>query len=260
LPERVGRLLLGLWQGVKSLKPWALDWWASLGKVDTWIAFIEWLSTRILELAEMLGVGEILETLADFIKFNTRKLTAAEVVKAGRVFGTSINFDLVRIDTGALSVSLIKRLAGYSQAREFTTLHTINGAGGIADDTLIHELTHVWQYQQSGAIYAFQALHAQSTPEGYDYGGLPALKDAKRAGKGITSFNREQQAQIVEDFYRIKTHRQPMFSSGTAADLPLYAYFVKDVSTLSEDVLGGGQPYPKGDFVPPAGFPEQRMA
>jgi len=260
LPQRVGRLLLGLWEGVKSLKPWALEWWESLGKADTWVGFIEWLGTRLLELAELLGVGEILETLADFVKFNTRKLTGEEIAKALSVFGTSINYGLVRVDEAALSVWVIKKLLQYPQYREFTTLHTINGVGGIADYTLIHELTHVWQYQQSGAIYAFEALHAQHTAQGYDYRGLEGLRAAKSTGKGLTSFNREQQAQIVEDFYLIKTGRRPMFSSGTTDDLPLYAYFVKEVSTRGEDQLIGRQPPPKGDFILPPGYPKERLA
>lgn len=260
LPQRVGRLLLGLWEGVKSLKPWALEWWDSLGKADTWVGFIEWLGNRLLELAELLGVGEILETLADFVKFNTRKLTGEEIAKALSVFGASINYGLVRVDEAALSVWVIKKLLQYPQYREFTSLHTINGVGGIADYTLIHELTHVWQYQQSGAIYAFEALHAQHTAQGYDYGGLEGLRAAKSTGKGLTSFNREQQAQIVEDFYLIKTGRHPMFSSGTAEDLPLYAYFVKEVSTLGEDQLIGRQPPAKGGFALPPGYPKERLA
>ena len=40
-PERVGRLLLGLWEGVKSLKPWSLDWWKSLGEAKTWKQLLE---------------------------------------------------------------------------------------------------------------------------------------------------------------------------------------------------------------------------
>jgi hypothetical protein len=246
LPERVARLVVGLWEGVKSLRPWALDWWASLAKISTWVGFLEWLGTRILELAELLGVGEILETISDFLKFNTRKLTSKERSAAASVFGDSINFELVRIDSAGLSVWIAKKLKGYSEGRPFTTLHTINGLGGLGDDTLIHELTHVWQYQQVGAVYAFQALHAQNTPEGYDYGGAEGLREARDAGKGFASFNREQQAQIVEDYYRIRTGRSPDFGAGTAADLPLYASFVKTVSSLSESELAHSESKDKG--------------
>ena len=126
----------------------------------------------------------------------------------------------------------------YTKGREFTTFHTINGEEGKIDiGTLIHELTHVWQYEQAGAIYMPQAIHAQGTPEGYDYGDIPGLSVAKTAGRGILSFNREQQAQIVEDYFLIKKKLKPLIGSGTVADLPLYAHFVREVSTITESDL-----------------------
>lgn len=230
LPERLKRLVMGLWEGVKSLHPWSLKWWESLGHASTWGDFLKWLGRSALQLAELLGIPEIAETLSDLVKFNTRALSGAERGKAASVFGGSINLDLVRIDeAGFIGPSWTKR--------EYTTFHTINGWGGIADDTLIHELTHVWQYERSGAIYMAQAVHAQLKLGGrgaYDYKGLSGLQAAKNAGRGILSFNREQQAQIVQDFYRLKTGLSAEFApAATTADLPLYAHFVKDVSTLS---------------------------
>ena len=147
----------------------------------------------------------------------------------GKVFGSTVPFHLVRIDEAAL-------LGPASTKREYTSFHTINGWGGIALDTLIHELTHVWQYETAGAIYMPQALHAQATG-GYDYGDLRGLHAARAAGLDILSFNREQQAQIVQDFFRIAQGSSPMMSSGTKADQALYAYFVKDVSSHKEPYL-----------------------
>lgn len=232
LPERLKRVVMTLWEGVKSLHPWSLKWWESLGHAGTWGGFLKWLGTMTVDLAEVVGIPEIVETLADLVKFNTRALSSSERGKAESVFGGSINLDMVRIDQGALSVVVVRKLMQYSGPRPFTTFHTINGEGGLSDDTLIHELTHVWQYERAGAIYLFQAIHAQQTG-GYDYGGVAGLQAAKAAGQGILSFNREQQAQIVEDFYLIKTGKSPYFGTGGTADLPLYAHFVKRVSTLS---------------------------
>jgi hypothetical protein len=156
-------------------------------------------------------------------------LTEEEAKKAGSVFGSSINFHLVRVDEGAI-------LGPAFSDRPYTSFHTINAWGKMSDDTLMHELTHVWQYEQAGAIYMPQALHAQITLgalAAYDYGDIPGLQKAQSAGQGIRSFNREQQAQIVQDFFRIKSGFPPIIGSGANADLPLYAHFVKDVSTLS---------------------------
>jgi hypothetical protein len=232
LPERVGRLFAGLWDGLTSLKPWSLDWWKSLGEASTWGDFLKWIGSRIVDLLEILGLGEAYETVMDFVKFNTRSLTSQESAEASKVFGASINLSLVRIDEHAV-------IGPAFSDREYTSFHTINGWGDISPDTLIHELTHVWQYETAGAIYMPQAIHAQITrgQGAYDYGGVPALQAKKAAGQGIAAFNREEQAQIVQDFYLIKIGQSPHIGTGTTADLPLYANFVKDVSTLSTSQL-----------------------
>jgi len=232
LPERVGRLFAGLWEGLTSLKPWSLAWWKSLAKVDTWLDFLKWLGSRVVDLLEILGIGEAYETVMDLLKFNTRALTSQEIAEASKVFGTSINLGLVRLDEHAF-------IGPAFTDREYTSFHTINGWGDISPDTLIHELTHVWQYETAGAIYMPQAIHAQIQrgDDAYNYGGVPGLQRHKDAGQGLGSFNREEQAQIVQDFYRIKKGLPPIKGAGTPADLPLYAHFVKDASTLSPTQL-----------------------
>ncbi len=227
LPERVGRLFAGLWEGLISLKPWSLEWWKSLGKAETWTGFLKWLGARAVDLAEILGIGEIYETVMDLLKFNTRSMTSAEIADASSIFGSSIQFALVRIDERAV-------LGPAFSDREYTSFHTINGWGAIDPDVLIHELTHVWQYETAGGIYMPQAIHAQVWGEGYVYKGAAGLQAAKAAGKGMAGFNREQQAQIVQDFYRLKKGMPTADPNNpaTVADLALYADFVKDVSTL----------------------------
>jgi len=225
LPSRVGRLLLGLWEGVKSLRPWALDWWKSLGDVSTWTNLLKWMGSRLVDLLEIAGLGEAYETAMDFIKFTTRPLTDSEITTASTIFGSSISYRLVRLDQhSAIGPSWTKR--------DYTSFHTINSWGKSTDDVLVHELTHVWQYEHAGAIYMPQAIHAQAWGAGYDYGGAPGLRAQQAAGKGFESFNREQQAQIVQDFFKM---------SQSDPDINLYAGFVKAVSTLSEAQLIAGR-------------------
>jgi hypothetical protein len=232
LPTRVGRLLSGLWEGVRALRPWSLDWWRSLATVSTWTGLLKWLGARLVDLIDLLGVGEVYETVQDFLKFNTRTLTGAERAAAQRIFGGSINLDLVRLDERAV-------IGPAFSDREYTSFHTINGWGHITQRTLVHELTHVWQYQRDGAIYMPQALHAQiwgpaprpGKTRGYDYGDAAGLRTAKGAGRRFTSFSREEQASIVEDF-SIMRRSDP--------DAPLYAQFVAEVSTLTPDQLVAG--------------------
>lgn len=232
LPARVGRLLSGLLDGLKSFKPWTLSWWKSLGKLDTWKNFLKWVGARLIDMLEIMGIGEVYETLMDFIKFNTRPLNEAERTAASRIFGTSINLDLVRVDERAI-------IGPAFSGRAYTSFHTINSWGREPLDVMMHELTHVWQYETAGAIYMPQAIHAQVWGEGYTYNGAQGLQDAKSAGKNFHSFNREQQGQIIQNFYNLKTtgDTQDRNNPANSTDLPLYAEFVQAVSTLSQAQL-----------------------
>jgi hypothetical protein len=85
-----------------------------------------------------------------------------------------------------------------------------------------------------------QAIHAQVWGEGYTYGGAAGLKKRQDAGQGYSALNREQQAEVVEDFYLLKTRNTTNDASGnpaTQTDLPLYADFVVAVSTLNKSQL-----------------------
>lgn len=233
LPARIGRLFTGLWEGLKTFKPWTLSWWKSLLKADTWKNFLKWVGGRLLDVLEIMGIGEAYETLMDFVKFNTRALNGKERALASQVFGASINLDLVRIDEYAI-------IGPAFSGRAYTSFHTINNWGKLDNQTLVHELTHVWQYERAGAVYMPQAIHAQVWGEGYTYGGAAGLQRRQNAGQGYGSLNREQQAEVVEDFYLLKTRNTTNDTGGnpaTQADLPLYADFVVSASTLSKAQL-----------------------
>lgn len=216
LPARLKRLFSALWNGVKSLKPWSLQWWASLGRLSTWKNFLSWLGETAIYILEAAGIGEVYETIVDILKFNTRELTAAEIAKAKLVFSNSIDYTLVRVDErGLIGPSWTKRA--------YVSFHTINAWGGLDDHTLIHELTHAWQYEKMGAIYMPLALHAQSA-DGYEYGGIDSLRKRQAEGEGLSSFNLEQQGDIMADYYSGK-----MSGQLTGADLATYEHFVKYV-------------------------------
>jgi len=73
---------------------------------------------------------------------------------------------------------------------------------------LIHELTHVWQFQQIGFRYLFQAIlgHMRFGSGVYDFGGEVGLADAVREGKVFASFNPEQQGDIIRKYYVALKH------------------------------------------------------
>ena len=99
----------------------------------------------------------------------------------------------------------------------------------MANHILIHELMHIWQYQQMGAIYMVRALSAQHTKMGYNYGGIAAIHQKMANGETLLDFNFEQQGDIVADYFRIKSGFQPIWGKGTKEDLEVYEYFLESL-------------------------------
>jgi hypothetical protein len=121
-----------------------------------------------------------------------------------------VPYDKIRVD----DKSLITKING---GRAVTTMHIIHAPADFPLDVVVHELTHVAQYEKVGAKYLPEAGHAQAT-EGYDYVGAghkyANLRQARHRGAHFKDFNREQQAQMVEDYYLWKACSA---GSGTAA-------------------------------------------
>lgn len=133
--------------------------------------------------------------------------------------------------------------AGLDYARILIREHRILGAGGIARTLpgsvnfprgalttgtflpwLVHELTHAWQYQHGIGLgrTATTALLCWVGLRTYDYGGEAALAAATAAGRGLLSFNTEQQADIARDYYRAVKAGRPVDA---------YLPFVSDLRT-----------------------------
>jgi hypothetical protein len=157
-----------------------------------------------------------------------RALSQKELAAAVSVLGAkAINYSAVRVADGGV-LGLIFRL---NKRRAFVTFHTVNmpNAGASLStklDLMVHELTHVYQFEVVGSIYIWQALKAQRSAEGYNYGGWPKL--AKEWGKGThyREFNREQQAQMAQDYYK------KVVARGLAADNTIakaYAPFIAEL-------------------------------
>jgi hypothetical protein len=222
---------------LKQLGSDSLDLITSLGTLDLEGAVAAG-GRMVVDAVDLAGIPEIAETAADIIKFNTRTLTDQEIQVAKSVFGDSINYDLVRIDESARSVVAARELDNAVDNRPFTTFHTINTWGPLNNEsTLIHELTHVWQYEQDGAIYITEALQAQHSDAGYGYGGVAGLEKQLANGGGLTDFNREQQGDVLEQYYELrtdgktdgKTEHETISDSGV---LPLFEFFVREASTV----------------------------
>jgi len=169
-----------------------------------------WWLELLVRIVEMAGGFVLFETLMEWVKWNTRPLTPGERSLAGRFFGDAIRLDLVRVDLWTILGSAQWHFA-------YVSLHTVNCWKRISDEVLIHELVHVWQYEQFGAAYLAGALRAQRSPQGYNYGGVEAIK-----GRRLADFNFEQQAEIAMDFFRLKKGLKPRWGSGGQQDLEWY--------------------------------------
>ncbi|HKJ55530.1 MAG TPA: methyl-accepting chemotaxis protein [Nitriliruptoraceae bacterium] len=162
-------------------------------------------------------VSELMNLIATY-----RPLTDTEKEEAERVFEDAIDLDVVSISQESLDNTIIfeiqaafQRLGGDApNARAFVTGTLINMRAdqGIDMETLVHELTHVWQNFEVGPIYLSEAIHAQATnPDAYNYGYTDDETGAgaegptgglQAAGGDFEAFNREQQGQIMQHYYR----------------------------------------------------------
>ncbi len=222
MPIRIYRMGNHIVRGIRSDRRSKIYWWQSeihfenIGKytnwwVEFWIYFIE-----------IIGITEVYETLCDFLKFNTRPLEQWEKELAYSIFGEVLHYKRIRLDEMAF-------IGPKQTKRCYVSFYTINSWGAMENSIFIHELIHVWQYQQMGAVYIWKALRAQKTKMGYNYGGVSALKSHLKKQKTFFNFNLEQQGDIVADYYRIKEGYSPHWGHGKVEDLPVYHTFIRQM-------------------------------
>ncbi len=211
LPNRVGQLGMTLvlaTAGMVMLLPVGVRVWRRGGRTN----FGAWLRARVrqgairvvqlvLEALDLVGLPEIFGFLWRLIT-RVSPLTGTEIAAASEVLGSSaLRYHDVRVAQGGILSLVFKR----NGERAFSTFHTVNlprqgGHGREHLDIVLHELVHVLQYERAGSRYFAEALVAQYE-EGYGYGGSAGLLEAHGHGKRLRNFNREQQAQIVQDYY-----------------------------------------------------------
>ncbi len=161
-----------------------------------------------------------------------RALSETEFQAASSVLGaSSIRYREVRVADGGLLWLIFK----FNKSRAFATFHTINIPGSDASsnsrlDVFVHELTHVYQFELIGSIYIWQALRAQWS-NGYRYGGWRQLAKDWKKGKHFSDYNREQQGQIAQDYYR------KVVAKGLAAANPIYQAYEPFINELRNGKL-----------------------
>jgi hypothetical protein len=205
-PIRLWRLVIDGWQAISGMLHWlwkGVSGGASWGWVwDGFKSAMGWCLQTLIHAAELFGIADGLQ-LAWGLIFHTRPLKKEERDASIEVHGKGlVPLAEVRVDQGSFLVKIGKWLNHFKDPgateRAVTTMHVIQAPTDFPIEIAVHELTHVVQYEKVGANYMPQALHGQGTKEGYDYGDLA---QARKDGKHYRDFNREQQAQIAEDYY-----------------------------------------------------------
>jgi hypothetical protein len=224
LPLRIVRLVIEQWDSVSSALSRLI---AGIGQGITWKwikqALIDaafWAFDLVVQALEVTGIVDALQLIWGLI-FHTRELTDDEIKASQSVHGEHlIPYGKTRVDQHSFLVQLgkwVNQLFGDKNASEraITTFHIIHAPKVLDIETAVHELTHVAQYEYVGAVYMPQALHGQMSDAGYDYGDLVK---ARADGKHYKDFNREQQAQMAEDYYLV-TNGRPAYYHGTQTAL-----------------------------------------
>lgn len=175
-----------------------LKWFFWLAPLYGRNKLLRWFAGIILLVVDISPLAILYETILDLIKWKTRPLNEKEKEILIPVFGDSINFNLISIDPCLIPVIRKKTIA-------YVSFHTINFHISISDATLVHEMVHIWQYEKSGAAYISEAIWAQRWGGGYNYGGLESLR-IHLDGDRLNAFNFEQQADIIEDHFRLKNN------------------------------------------------------
>ncbi len=216
LPNRVGQLGMTLAfaaAGLVTFLPVGVRVWRRGGRSNLGA----WLRARarqgairvvqlVLEALDLVGLPEVFGFLWRVLT-RVSPLTGTEIAAAATVLGSdALRYHDVRVAQGGILSLIFKR----NRERAFSTFHTVNlpsrGEHSRENlDILLHELVHVLQYERAGSRYFAEALLAQHE-EGYGYGGSAGLLEARGHGKRLRNFNREQQAQIVQDYYMHLRH------------------------------------------------------
>jgi len=171
-------------------------------------------------------ISILLNTLGSY-----RSMTEDEIVEARLIYGDTFDYSTIYFSQESLLNDIIFGIqdwaSGNSNSRAFVSNTLVNfdvHDGKITTATMIHELCHVWQYNDIGAFYMSEAIHAQTFGDGYNYGyndnsngdgGEDDLLNAVSNNPTLSIrevfelFNREQQAQIIMHYYVRRYKTQP---------------------------------------------------
>ena len=162
------------------------------GLSDAWIAFRDgFVDTAINDLGfisrrSLQAIQELLGTEAP-----GRKLTAAEIEVLRPMFGSSVDYDKVRVKEKKEGL-----WGDLAKTDAFVVGNTIyfEDPSVMTTDLLAHEMVHIWQFQNGGS-FGVEALYKTREGHGYDWqASVPAVP--------WVDLEPEQQAEFIQDLVR----------------------------------------------------------
>ncbi len=214
-PARSGRLAATLWAGGRAVLLFPLFIWQGLRSqtpqqsMRHWVRQTGiWLHLLLAQLFDLVGGPEICQ-LVMHLGMHTTPLTAVERSAVRSIFGAeNLRYGDVRIAQGGILHLIFRYNGGLAFATWYTIYLPVKGQqkernGRHNLPLLVHELTHVFQYHHVGSRYLGEAIYYLVTTQRncYQYGGSAGLQSCWQQGKSLAQFNREQQAQIVQDYF-----------------------------------------------------------
>ena len=156
--------------------------------------FWNWLGDIPFYIADLLAFPEIYQTIQQLLKSGIRPLTGEEKHYAQLIFKDALDYDVIRMNGHA-------RVGIHSKVIAYVTFNCIHFKNALSPEIFIHEMMHVWQFQNFGSLYLFRAMRAQLSHTVYDFGGIENLYQKMLACKSLQDFNFEQQAEIIETYF-----------------------------------------------------------
>lgn len=133
----------------------------------------------------------------------SRPLTTSEISLAKLIFSSSINYQKVKVHEGKYT-PLQPSNSGMTPNGEIFVHGSYRKDYSLTSDELkaffIHEMVHVYQYQLK-ILDPIGSAISSSIKNGFNY--IKAYDYKLEPNKDLLDYDIEQQAQIIEDYYRI---------------------------------------------------------
>jgi hypothetical protein len=128
--------------------------------------------------------------------------------------------DLSRLtlyEGGFYSIGSTRAIGNAIYFQKKTDFESMRGSS-FGRSLLIHEATHVWQYQHVGSRYAFGSLWNQLSSTITTGSRRGAYYYQLSPQKPLAQYGYEQQAQLLQDYYLRKWHEEEYYSRLHAKD------------------------------------------